>query len=62
MERGAFIGGNLYIIDFNTETSKYRSFLPTIENIMDSFSVIPENQGSTPLLGVIPERQSSTPS
>jgi hypothetical protein len=47
MERGAVIGGNLYIIDFNTETLKYNGFLPVVQDIMNSFNFIPQNQSST---------------
>jgi hypothetical protein len=47
MERGAFIGGKLYYVHFSTETSKYEGFLPVVQDIMNSFSFMPQNQSST---------------
>jgi hypothetical protein len=47
MEKGTLIGGSVYSIDFITDASKYNSFFPAVQNIMNSFTVNPQNQNST---------------
>jgi hypothetical protein len=47
MEKGTVIGDSLYAIDFVTEASKYNTFFPAVQNIMNSFTVNPQNLNST---------------